>query len=105
MVSNRGKDAVELDGATPTAAACWPSGGASRGNMFSGDAPHCSATMSVLRDRQRSGAREYFAYFADPYGFTRTIALYLWDVMPSAGRRAGSANEARSTSTAAASIP
>jgi hypothetical protein len=48
--------------------------------MFSGDAPHCAATMSVLRDRKRASAREYFAYFADPYGFTRTIALYLWDV-------------------------
>jgi hypothetical protein len=52
-------------------------GGASRGNMFSGDAPHCSATMSVLRDRERSSAREYFAYFSDPYGFTRTIPLSL----------------------------
>ena len=66
--------------ATPTAAACWPTGGASRGNLFSGDAPRCSATMSVIRDRERSGTREYFAYFADPYGFTRTVALYLWDV-------------------------
>ena len=37
--------------------------------------------MSVLRDKQRSSAREYFAYFADPYGFTRTVALYLWDVL------------------------
>ncbi len=37
--------------------------------------------MSVLRDRRRSSAREYFAYFADPYGFTRTIALYVWDVI------------------------
>jgi hypothetical protein len=49
--------------------------------MFSGDAPHCSATMSVLRDRKRASTREYFAYFADPYGFTRTIALSLWDVL------------------------
>jgi hypothetical protein len=37
--------------------------------------------MSVLRDRQRASAGEYFAYFADPYGFTRTISLYLWDVL------------------------
>ena len=26
-------------------------------------------------------ANEYFAYFADPYGFRRTIALYLWDAL------------------------
>jgi hypothetical protein len=37
--------------------------------------------MSALRDRRRSSAREYFAYFADPYGFTRTLGLFLWDVL------------------------
>ena len=81
MVSNHGKDAVELEQRHSDGGGLLAAGGASRGNMFSGDAPHCSATMSVLRDRQRSSTREYFAYFADPYGFTRTIALYLWDVL------------------------
>ena len=81
MVSNHGKDAVELERRRSDGGGLLAVGGASRGNMFSGDAPRCSATMSVMRDRQRSGAGEYFAYFADPYGFTRTIALYLWDVM------------------------
>jgi uncharacterized membrane protein YvlD (DUF360 family) len=81
IVSNHGKDAVELERRHSDGGGLLAVGGASRGNMFSGDAPHCSATMSVLRDRRRSSAREYFAYFADPYGFTRTIALYLWDVL------------------------
>jgi hypothetical protein len=81
MVSNHGKDAVEIESRHSDGGGLLAAGGASRGNMFSGDAPRCSATMSVLRDRQRSSAREYFAYFADPYGFTRTIALYLWDVL------------------------
>ena len=81
MVSNHGKDAVEIEQRHSDGGGLLAAGGASRGNMFSGDAPHCSATMSVLRDRKRSSAREYFAYFADPYGFTRTIALYLWDVL------------------------
>jgi uncharacterized membrane protein YvlD (DUF360 family) len=81
MVSNHGKDSVELERRHSDGGGLLAAGGASRGNMFSGDAPHCSATMSVLRDKQRSSAREYFAYFADPYGFTRTIALYLWDVI------------------------
>jgi uncharacterized membrane protein YvlD (DUF360 family) len=81
MVSNHGKDAVEIERRHSDGGGLLASGGASRGNMFSGDAPRCSATMSVLRDRHRSSAREYFAYFADPYGFTRTIARYLWDVV------------------------
>jgi uncharacterized membrane protein YvlD (DUF360 family) len=81
MVSNHSKDAVEIERRHSDGGGLLAAGGASRGNMFSGDAPHCSATMSVLRNRQRSSAREYFAYFADPYGFTRTIARYLWDVI------------------------
>jgi uncharacterized membrane protein YvlD (DUF360 family) len=81
VVSNHGRDAVELERRHSDGGGLLAEGGASRGNMFSGDAPHCSATMSVLRDRRRSSAREYFAYFADPYGFPRTIALYLWDVL------------------------
>ncbi len=80
MVSNHGKDAAELERRHSDGGGLLAAGGTSRGNMFSGDAPRCSATMSVIRDRRRSSAREYFAYFADPYGFTRTIALYLWDV-------------------------
>jgi uncharacterized membrane protein YvlD (DUF360 family) len=80
MVSNHGKDAVELEQRHSDGGGLLAVGGASRGNMFSGDAPHCSATMSVLRDRDRSSAKEYLAYFADPYGFTRTLALYFWDV-------------------------
>jgi uncharacterized membrane protein YvlD (DUF360 family) len=81
MVSNHGKDAVELERRHSDGGGLLAAGGASRGNMFSGDAPHCSATMSVLRNKERSSAREYFAYFADPYGFTRTITLYLWDML------------------------
>jgi uncharacterized membrane protein YvlD (DUF360 family) len=81
MVSNHGKDAAELERRHSDGGGLLAAGGASRGNMFSGDAPRCSATMSVIRDRRRSSAREYYAYFADPYGFTRTIALYLWDVL------------------------
>jgi len=81
IVSNHAGDAVEIERRHSDGGGLLAAGGASRGNMFSGDAPRCSATMSAIRDRQRSSAREYFAYFADPYGFSRTIALYLWDVL------------------------
>ena len=81
MVSNHGKDATELERRRSDGGGLLAVDGASRGNLFSGDAPRCSATMSVIRDRRRSSAGEYFAYFADPYGLTRTIALYFWDVL------------------------
>jgi uncharacterized membrane protein YvlD (DUF360 family) len=81
MVSNHGKDAVEIERRHSDGGGLLAVGGASRGNMFSGDAPKCSATMSVLRDKERSGSSEYFAYFGDPFALTRTIARYFWDVV------------------------
>jgi uncharacterized membrane protein YvlD (DUF360 family) len=86
MVANHPKDAAEIELRHSDGAGLLAAGGASRGNMFSGDAPRCSATMSVIRDRQRSRSAEFFAYFADPYGLLRTLALSLADV--AAERRA-----------------
>jgi uncharacterized membrane protein YvlD (DUF360 family) len=75
VVSNHAKDATELEQRHSRGAGLLAAGGTSRGNLFSGDAPRCSATMATIRDKRRSSSREYLAYFADPYGFTRTIAL------------------------------
>jgi hypothetical protein len=61
--------------------------------MFSGDAPRCTATMSMVRDRTRSKSGDFFAYFSDPYGFMRTIALSLADI---AGERRAAARQRRS---------
>ncbi len=81
MVSNHGKDATEMERRHSDGGGLLAAGGTSRGNLFSGDSMRCSATMSVIRDRERSGASEYFAYFADPYGLTRTISLFVWDIV------------------------
>jgi uncharacterized membrane protein YvlD (DUF360 family) len=78
MVSNHAKDATEIERRRSDGGGLL-SAGTSRGNMFSGDSVRCSATMSVIKDRERSSAREYFAYFADPYGLTRTLGLFFWD--------------------------
>ncbi|WP_369130467.1 phage holin family protein [Modestobacter roseus] len=65
--------------------------GAGRGNLFTGDAPHVSLTMSSLalvvpsgsrrerRARDRIGAG-YHAYFANPANALRTLAVSLVDV-------------------------
>ena len=103
MVSNRSRTRPSSSGGAPTAAELLP-WTAPAGNMFSGDAPRCSATMSAIRDRQRSRANEYIAYFGDPYGFTRTITLYLWDALLELRAAAASGSEARSTSTAGGCI-
>ncbi|HEY5286224.1 MAG TPA: alkaline phosphatase family protein, partial [Solirubrobacteraceae bacterium] len=85
MVSNHPADAAEIERRRSTGAGLLAEG-TSRGNMFSGDAPRCTATMSVIRDRSRSKAGDLFAYFSDPYGFMRTIVLSLSDI--AAERRA-----------------
>jgi uncharacterized membrane protein YvlD (DUF360 family) len=80
MVSNHPADAAEIERRRSTGEGLLATGGTSRGNMFSGDAPRCTATMSVIRDRHRSKAGDLFAYFSDPYGFMRTIVLSLADI-------------------------
>jgi uncharacterized membrane protein YvlD (DUF360 family) len=80
MVSNHPADAAEIERRRSTGQGLLAGAGTSRGNMFSGDAPRCTATMSVIRDRTRSKAGDLFAYFSDPYGFIRTIVLSLADI-------------------------
>jgi uncharacterized membrane protein YvlD (DUF360 family) len=80
IVSNHPADAAEIERRRSTGDGLLSAEGTSRGNMFSGDAPRCTATMSAIRDRTRSKAEDFFAYFADPYGFMRTIVLSLADI-------------------------
>jgi putative membrane protein len=55
--------------------------GASRGNMFSGDAPNVMMTASTLTDFSRFHAADFQAYFANPYNFSRTLLLTIWDII------------------------
>jgi uncharacterized membrane protein YvlD (DUF360 family) len=80
LVSNHPADAAEIERRRSTGEGLLAAGGTSRGNMFSGDAPRCTATMSVIRDRTRSKSKDMFAYFSDPYGFLRTVVLSLADI-------------------------
>jgi uncharacterized membrane protein YvlD (DUF360 family) len=80
MVSNHPADAAEIERRRSSDEGLLADAGTSRGNMFSGGAPRCTATMSVIRDRSRSKSADLFAYFSDPYGFMRTIALSLGDM-------------------------
>jgi uncharacterized membrane protein YvlD (DUF360 family) len=81
VVSNHPRDAAEIERRRSDGAGLLAGGGASRGNLVSGDAPRCMATMSVVRDRKRSQSSEFFSYFVDPYGLARTVSLFLWDVL------------------------
>ncbi|SHF61105.1 phage holin family protein [Geodermatophilus nigrescens] len=81
-------DAAEVERRHSDGRGLLAGGGASRGNLFSGDAPHVSLTMSSLplvttrrsiRRRERVGAG-YYAYFANPVNAVRTLGVSLVDV-------------------------
>jgi uncharacterized membrane protein YvlD (DUF360 family) len=55
--------------------------GASRGNLFSGDAPNVMTTASTILDRSRFHTVDFQAYFLNPYHFPRTLLLAIWDMV------------------------
>jgi putative membrane protein len=55
--------------------------GASRGNLFSGDAPNVMNTASTVLDRSRFHTTEFYAFFLHPYNFSRTLLLTIWDII------------------------
>ncbi|WP_158880874.1 phage holin family protein [Amycolatopsis anabasis] len=84
------RDAAEIERRHSNGRGLLAGDGASRGNLFTGDAPHVSLTMSAVsvlvpkglrrRRRDRVGAG-YFAYFASPVNLVRTVAAALADVV------------------------
>ena len=77
IVTNHPKDAMELERRHSDGRGLLFADGASRANILSGDAPHSLLTMSTVMVRDRPGriGQDYFAYFANPYNFTRTLTL------------------------------
>ena len=55
--------------------------GASRGNMFTGDAQYVMTTASALTDRSKSHEGNFQAYFANPYNTVRTLIHFIWDII------------------------
>jgi uncharacterized membrane protein YvlD (DUF360 family) len=82
IVTNHPKDAAELERRHSNGRGLLHEDGASRANIVSGDARHTLLTMSTVLDRDRPGriGQDYFAYFANPYNVTRTIALAIADI-------------------------
>jgi uncharacterized membrane protein YvlD (DUF360 family) len=83
IVTNHPKDAAELERRHSDGRGLLFADGASRANILSGDAPHSLLTMSTVAKRDRPGriGQDYFAYFANPYNVTRTLALVVREVV------------------------
>jgi uncharacterized membrane protein YvlD (DUF360 family) len=83
IVTNHPRDAAEIERRHSNGRGLLHEDGASRANILSGDAPHTLLTMSTVLDRSRPGriGQDYYAYFANPYNVTRTIALAVADMV------------------------
>jgi uncharacterized membrane protein YvlD (DUF360 family) len=80
--SSRPRDVAAIEQRISNGQGLLYADGASRANMYSGDAPFSLLTMSTVLRRDRPGrlGRDYFAYFANPYNLTRTITLVVADI-------------------------
>ncbi|WP_424355817.1 phage holin family protein [Methanobacterium sp. MBAC-LM] len=55
--------------------------GASRSNLFSGDALNAIFTYSKLSDLSKFYTKAWYFFYSNPYNFARTIVLLVWDIL------------------------
>ncbi len=55
--------------------------GASRSNLFSGDALNAIFTYSKLSDLSKFYTKAWYFFYSNPYNFARTIVLFIWDIL------------------------
>ena len=79
-------------------------GGASRGNLLSGEADHVILTVSRM-DAEKRANPGYRAFFANGFNVTRMLVLFVWEVsleLDGRGARSGAATCGRAAIAAAA---
>ena len=80
VVTNRPRDAADVEARISTGRGLLADGGVSISNVFSGDAPTSLLTFSNAALPGRS-ARGYLAFVASPYGFARAIVLSIGEML------------------------
>ena len=81
VASSRPKAVAKIEADHTDGKGLLVEGGASRGNLLSGDAPNVMNTASTIADRSRFHSSVYYDYFSNPYNFSRTFLLFLWDIV------------------------
>jgi len=79
VVSNHVRDTAMLEDRQSIRDGLLIAGGASRGNMFSGDATDNLLTFSRIRAEQGDSIA-YWLFYTNAYNLARTIALFLTDI-------------------------
>ena len=81
MVSNHPQNAAEIEKRMTNGKGLLVNEGASRGNMFSGDAPDAMFTFSTLTGLSRIHTADYYRYLVNPYNSARMLELFIWDII------------------------
>jgi uncharacterized membrane protein YvlD (DUF360 family) len=81
MTSSRPKDVAEIERRISDGDGLLAAGGASRGNLLSGDAVEHSFTASRTALPSRAQSRAFYGYFANAWSFQRLFVLMLWDIV------------------------
>ncbi len=71
------KDAADTEKRVSDGHGLLARSGASRSNIYSGDAPDCLMTCSTLENPNRYRSAEYFLLFAHAYMICRALAIFL----------------------------
>jgi len=81
MVSNRPLDTAELERRLSSGDGLLVEQGASRSNLFSGDAPMAIFTFSTITDLAKGSKQDFYPLFMGPYNSFRLALLFLLDLL------------------------
>jgi len=81
MVSTGLSDAPLIEGRISDGEGLLCSNGASRSNLFSGDAADVIFTYSKLKNLRMFYNKTWYYFYCSPSNFGRIIALFLWEVL------------------------
>ncbi len=81
VASNDPRDAQAVEARLSNGRGLLSDGGASRGNMYSGDATESLMTFSTLLDSSRRSGPGFYFYLVSPYVIARLITRFFADVV------------------------
>jgi uncharacterized membrane protein YvlD (DUF360 family) len=80
MVCSSPEDCAEIERRHSSGVGLLTGGGASRGNLLSGEAEETILTVSRMED-EKGANPGYRAFFADGVNVTRALVLFVWEVL------------------------
>ncbi len=80
MTCSAPADCAEIERRRSTGIGLLANGGASRGNLLSGEADHLILTVSRIEAEKRANPG-YRAFFANGFNVTRSLVLFAWEVV------------------------